>query len=295
MLVPMTKNESSIHDRVAIVTGASSGIGEASARSLAARGFRVAIAARRGDRLQAVAKEIEAAGGVAMPLAVDLAEESDTSALLTRTLDEWGRVDLLVNNAGYSPPGAIEHVSRDALRHAFEVNLFAPLQLIREVSPVMRSQGGGHIINIGSIGGSVAAPLAIPYAATKAGLDAATRGLRLELMPWNIRLSLIVPGFVDTAVFENTKVAAKDLREDAANPYRQVFFDMEAFANSNLEKALPPSAIGELVALAATARKPRLRYYAPVSAGLQSGFMGLLPESWVDGILRRIYKTPTPA
>jgi short-subunit dehydrogenase len=291
----MTTLDFSTNERVAIVTGASSGIGEASARSLAARGFRVAMAARRGDRLQSIAKEIGEAGGIALPIAVDLAEEHGTSKLLQRTLDEWGRVDVLVNNAGYSPPGAIEHVSREAMRHAFEVNLFAPLQLIREVSPLMRSQGGGRILNIGSIGGSVAAPLAIPYAATKAGLDAATRGLRLELAPWNIRLSLIVPGFVDTAVFENTKVAATDLRADANNPYRQLFFDLEAFADANLEKALPPSAIGEVVSLAATAKRPRLRYYAPLSARLQSGFMGLLPEPWVDGILKRIYKIPAVA
>jgi short-subunit dehydrogenase len=252
----------------------------------------VALVARRAERLAALAKEIEAAGGAALALPADLAEEAATASLVPRTLEHFGRVDVLVNVAGYSPAGAAEQVSREAVRHAFEVNLFAALQLVREVTPVMRAQGGGRIVNIGSLGGSVPAPLAVPYGATKAGLDVATRSLRLELRPWNIQVSLVVPGFVRTAVFENTKRASTAFREDPANPYRQLFFDLEDFANKNLESALAPERIGEIVALAATARRPRLRYYAPLSARLQDGLLGALPEAWVDALLRRVYKIP---
>jgi len=275
---------------VAIVTGASSGIGEASARCLAAAGFRVAIAARRGDLLEALAKEIEQSGGTALPLALDLAEEGATHTLVQRTLDAFGRVDVLLNNAGYSPAAANEQVSRGELRRTFEVNLFAALQLAGEVAPLMRAQGGGRILNMGSMAGSVAAPLAIPYAATKAGMDAATRGLQLELAPFGIHVALIVPGFVDTPTFDNSRAASEHLRADETNPYRKLMFDLDDFAKANMKNALPAEAIGRVIVEAATARKPKLRYYAPLSARLQATFLGLLPESLVYRILLRIYK-----
>ena len=290
MLPPVTESTPSSNRKVAIVTGASSGIGEASARGLAAAGFDVVMAARRVDRLQAIAKDIVEAGGNATPVAVDLADEAATSGLVQETLALHGRIDVLLNNAGYSPAGAIEHVNREGLRHAFDVNLLSAMQLISEVSPIMRRQGSGRIINMGSAAGSVAAPLAIPYAATKAGMDAVTRGLRLELAPWKIHVTMVLPGFVDTAVFDNTREAAGDLRDDPDNPWRQLFHDLDDFANEQLKKALSPADVGRVVVEAATARRPRLRYFAPFSVRLQTGFMALLPESWVDAILLRIYK-----
>ena len=277
-------------ERVAIVTGASSGIGEASARALAGEGYRVALVARRADRLEQLAKRIEAEGGCALPVVADLADEAATSKALLRVLEEFGRVDVLVNNAGYSPGAAIEQTSRDELRHIFDVNLFCALQLIGEVVPHMRRQGGGRIVNVGSLGGSVPAPIAVPYGASKAALDMATRGLRLELAQFGIQLALVIPGFVDTAVFENAREGAQHLREDPDNPYRQTFFDLDALANKGLEKALSPDEIAAVVLRAATARRPKKRYYAPFSARLQSDLLGLLPESLLDRILMRVYK-----
>jgi NAD(P)-dependent dehydrogenase (short-subunit alcohol dehydrogenase family) len=277
-------------DRVALVTGASSGIGEACARRLARGGFRVVLAARRAERLDAIAKEIREEGGEAIPIAADLADADATSGVVADALDAYGRVDVLVNNAGFSPGAALEQVSRDEIKHIFDVNLFSALQLIGELGPVMRAQGGGRILNIGSLGGSVAAPLAIPYAATKAGLEAATRGLRLELAPWKIRLSLIIPGFVDTAVFDNARAGSAHLRDDPGNPYRQLFQDLDDFTKKNLKKALPPAAVADVVHLAATARRPKTRYFAPASARLQSGVMGLMPDRLVDRILIKLYK-----
>lgn len=281
-------------DCVALVTGASSGIGEASARRLAALGFRVVLAARRAERLEALAKQIASEGGRALSAPTDLADAGATSALVVRTLDRYGRVDVLVNNAGFSPAAALEHVTRDELRHIFDVNLFSALQLVSEIAPVMRAQGGGRIINVGSLGGSVAAPLAIPYAATKAGLDAANRGLRLELAPWKIKLSLVIPGFVDTAVFENARQGSQHHRDNPDNPYRKMFFDIDDFAKKYLDNAIAPEAVAEVVALAATVRRPRRRYYAPLSAGLQSGFLSLLPEALLDPILLKLYKIEAP-
>lgn len=277
---------------VAIVTGASSGIGEASALCLAAAGFRVVVAARRGDLLERLAKRIEAAGGEALPVAVDLADESATHQLVQRTLDRFGRIDVLLNNAGFSPAAANEQISRTELRRTFDVNLLGALQLAGEVAPVMRAQGGGRILNMGSLAGSVAAPLAIPYAATKAGIDAATRGLRLELAPFGIHVVLIVPGFVDTPTFDNSRVASQHLRDDLGNPYLQLMIDLDEFARANMKNALAPEVIGRVVVEAATARRPKARYYAPFSARLQNAFLGLLPDSVVHRILLKVYKIP---
>jgi len=278
---------------VAIVTGASSGIGEASALCLAEAGFRVALAARRSDLLDDLAKRIEQRGGEALPLATDLADEAATHALVARTLERFGRIDVLLNNAGFSPAAANEQISRSELRRTFDVNLLGALQLAGEVAPVMRAQGGGRILNMGSLAGSVAAPLAIPYAATKAGIDAATRGLRLELAPFGIHVALIVPGFVDTPTFDKSRAASEHLRADLGNPYLQLMIDLDEFAKANMKNALPPEAIGRVVVEAATARRPKARYYAPFSARLQNGFLGLLPDSLVHRILLKVYKIPT--
>ena len=280
--------------KVAIVTGASSGIGAASARCLAEAGFRVVLAARRAELLARLAKEIEQAGGTALPCAVDLADADATHALVSRTLDTFGRVDVLLNNAGFSPAAAVEQLPRSELRRTFDVNLLSALQLAGEVTPAMRAQGGGRILNMGSLGGFVAAPLAIPYSATKAGLDAATRGLRLELAPFGIHVALIVPGFVDTPTFDNSRAASEHLRADASNPYRKMMIDLDEFARANTRNALPAETIGKLVVRAATEPKPKGRYYAPLSARFQSGFLSLLPEAWVHRLLLRIYKIETP-
>ena len=281
--------------RVAIITGASSGIGEASARCLAEAGFAVVLVARRGPLLEGLAKQIETDGGTALALEADLADTAATSRVVRDTLERFGRIDVLVNNAGYSPAAAVEQLSRDSVRHTFDVNLIAGLQLTGEVAPVMRAQGGGRVVNIGSLAGSVQAPIAGIYSATKAGMAAATRCLRLELAPWNIQLSLVIPGFIDTPTFDNSREMGSALRDDPGNPYRSLMFELDAFATTQLRRALPPRAVGKVVVRAATARRAREQYFVPRSARLQQAFMRALPERWCDGLLRRVYKIAGPA
>jgi short-subunit dehydrogenase len=278
-------------ERIAIVTGASSGIGEATTRCLADAGFAVAVVARRAARLDVLAKHIEAQGGRALPIEADLADAGATAEVVRRTREAYGRVDLLVNNAGYSPAAAIEQLSRDEMRHTFDVNLLSGLQLIGDVVPLMREQGGGRIINIGSMAGGVQAPLAVVYSATKAGMEAATHCLRLELAASKIQLSLIIPGFVDTSVFDNARDSSQALRDDAANPYLQMMFDLDEFAKAQLKSALPPEAIGAVVVKAANSRRPRAVYYAPASGRLQRLGLGAMPTRWADRILARVYRS----
>jgi short-subunit dehydrogenase len=286
----MKTRTTSLTRRAAIVTGASSGIGEATARRLAENGFDVALIARRKDRLEILALEIAEAGGRAIPIAADLADEQATARAAREALDGLGRIDLLVNNAGYSPARAVEQITRQELRHLFDVNLFSALQLIGAVTPQMRSQGSGLIINIGSVAGLIPAPLAIPYATTKIGMHAATDALRLELAPFGIKLSLVIPGFVDTAVFENAREESQHLRDDATNPYLKLMFDLDELAKKNLKNALSPDDVAILILRVANARRPKERYYAPFSVRVQHRLLSLLPARLLDAILLRVYK-----
>jgi short-subunit dehydrogenase len=286
----MKTRTTSLTRRAAIVTGASSGIGEATARRLAENGFDVALIARRKDRLEILALEIAEAGGRAIPIAADLADEQATARAAREALDGLGRIDLLVNNAGYSPGRAVEQITRQELRHLFDVNLFSALQLIGAVTPQMRSQGSGLIINIGSVAGLIPAPLAIPYATTKIGMHAATDALRLELAPFGIKLSLVIPGFVDTAVFENAREESQHLRDDATNPYLKLMFDLDELAKKNLKNALSPDEVATLILRVANARRPKERYYAPFSVRVQHRLLSLLPARLLDAILLRVYK-----
>jgi short-subunit dehydrogenase len=286
----MKTRTTSLTRRAAIVTGASSGIGEATARRLAENGFDVALIARRKDRLEILALEIAEAGGRAIPIAADLADEQATARAAREAIDGLGRIDLLVNNAGYSPGRAVEQITRQELRHIFDVNLFSALQLIGAVTPQMRSQGSGLIINIGSVAGLIPAPLAIPYATTKIGMHAATDALRLELAPFGIKLSLVIPGFVDTAVFENAREESQHLRDDATNPYLKLMFDLDELAKKNLKNALSPDDVAILILRVANARRPKERYYAPFSVRVQHRLLSLLPARLLDAILLRVYK-----
>lgn len=275
--------------KTALVTGASSGIGEAAARALAEKGYDVALVARRTDLLDLCAKRVEELGRRAFPIAADLADEAQTERVVAEAHERLGRIDLLVNNAGYSPGAAIEQFSRAELRHIFDVNLLSCLQLIGHVTPIMRDQGGGRIVNVGSLAGMVPAPLAIPYAATKVGMHAATDALRLELMPFGIRLALIIPGFVDTAVFDNAREGAQHLREDPDNPYRKTMFDLDELAKKNLKNPVSPDDVARVIVRAAEARRPKERYYIPFSAHVQALAMHLMPARLKDRILSRVY------
>lgn len=275
---------------VAVVTGASSGIGRATALRFAAGGYAVALAARRSDRLIELSAEIQADGGTALCVPTDLSDAAQTSTLVRRTLDAWGRVDVLVNNAGYGPPYALEQLDRDALRHVFDVNLLSAMQLIGEVTPIMRAQGGGRVVNISSLSRYVGAPFASSYAATKGGMEAMNACLRLELAPWNIQLAVVVPGFVDTPAFETSREAGKHLREDPDNPYRELMDNLDEFAEQQLQSAISPEDVADVIWKAATARNPKPRYFAPRSAGTAARMFAMMPNALAEKILRGMYK-----
>jgi NAD(P)-dependent dehydrogenase (short-subunit alcohol dehydrogenase family) len=182
-------------DRVAIVTGASSGIGRATALKLAASGWTVALAARREPELDAVRQRIEDRGGRAFAIVADVGTLADTERIVATTLDRTGRVDALINVAGIGDDSSID-LDDERLVQMLDVNLLAPARLMRAVIPVMRAAKSGAIVNIGSVAGEIGVNAA--YSATKFGLRGLTDSVRREVVGSGIRVSLIEPGFIAT-------------------------------------------------------------------------------------------------
>jgi len=196
--------------RTALVTGASSGIGEDTARKLQALGYIVYGAARRTDRLQALTTD-----GI-RPLAMDVTDDASMNAGVNRILEETGRIDVLVNNAGYGSYGAIEDVPINEARRQFEANVFGLARLTQLITPHMRTQGSGTIINISSMGGKLTTPLGGWYHATKYAVEALSDALRIELSSFGIDVVVVEPGGI--RLDESTAMAI--LRSPEAGRYR---------------------------------------------------------------------------
>ncbi|AKG21432.1 SDR family oxidoreductase [Calothrix sp. 336/3] len=187
-----------LQGKVAIVTGASSGIGEATAIALAAEGALVAIAARRTDRLDGVAKHIEGRGGKVLSITTDITDETQVGDLIEKTNAEFGQVDILVNNAGIGVLGAIDTGNPADWRKAIDVNVLGVLYATHAVLPILKAQKSGHIVNISSVAGRTARAGVGVYNATKWGVNALSEALRQEVYQDNIRVTIIEPGLVDT-------------------------------------------------------------------------------------------------
>src|SRR3990172_104559 len=194
---------------VSIVTGASSGIGRSSALPLARRGHRVFATVRTADAEDSLR---EAASGLPVDvLRLDLLDEASVARLIPTVRDRAGRIDVLVNNAGYALLGAVEDLPVDALRRQFEVNVFGAMALARAALPLMRSPPSGPILNVSSLAGRVSVPLMGAYCASKFALEAFTDALRIEARPFGVRAIVVEPGPVVTR-FPRTAVDAS--RED---------------------------------------------------------------------------------
>lgn len=193
----MTSTNSQLAGKVALVTGASSGIGEATAAALAAAGAKVAVAARRVDRLATLAGRIEKAGGTALTIAADIAKGDDVIAMVDKVVSEWGQLDILVNNAGVMLLAPAAEADLDDWRRMIELNLIGLMATTKAALPHLKS-AKGHIVNVSSVAGRVANPGASGYAATKFGVVAFSESLRREVYADKVRVTVIEPGLVRT-------------------------------------------------------------------------------------------------
>ena len=265
--------------RTALVTGASSGIGEDTARKLQALGYVVYGAARRTDRLQALVTD-----GI-RPLTMDVTDDASMTAGVDRILEETGRIDVLVNNAGYGSHGAIEDVPIDEARRQFEVNVFGLARLTQLVTPHMRTRGSGTIINISSIGGRLTTPLGGWYHATKYAVEALSDALRIELAPFGIDVVVVEPGAIRTAWWP---IAADHLEATAegsayADQIRAVAGAMRS--ESNARRYSPPEVIARTVGKIVTARRPRTRYAVGFMAKPLIAARRVLPDRAFDRLI----------
>jgi NADP-dependent 3-hydroxy acid dehydrogenase YdfG len=207
---------STIADKIVVITGASSGIGESTAKLLARHGAKVVLGARRKNRIDAVVKEISAAGGEAIGFVVDVTKRAEVEALIQGAVDSFDRIDVIVNNAGIMPLAPVEALKVEEWDRQIDVNIKGVLYGVAAVLPHMQRQKNGHIINIASVFGiKVFAPGGTVYCATKSAVRALTEGLRIELHSQNIRCTMISPGAVATELPESSSEEAtrQNLRE----------------------------------------------------------------------------------
>ncbi len=186
--------------KVALVTGASSGIGEAAALALAAAGAAVAVSARRADRLAALAARIESAAGAALALPGDMAVEADAKRAVADTVAHFGRIDILINSAGVMQAGGIADIDLDEYRRVIAINLMGTVYTCAAAVPHMKAAGGGDIITISSLAGRKGGPMTNAYSASKHAVNAMTDAMRQELGGHNIRVCTLMPGATTTEV-----------------------------------------------------------------------------------------------
>jgi len=274
-----------LKNQTIIITGASSGIGEATARRLSRAGANVVLFARRADRLSALCAELDPTGTRALAVAGDITIPADRARLVRTTLEKFHRIDALVNNAGYGQRGPLERIPLEALRANFETNVFSLVALTQLVAPHMRAQGSGRIVNTGSVAGRITRPLSSAYDSTKFALEAITTGLRGELKPFGVQVVLVRPGFIRTEFGQTAeKVSAQVYADaDAYAPYLNYFETNRAKLR---RVAGTPDDIARLVEKALAARHPRRCYNGPLHAKFFLFLKWLLPACFFDWALR---------
>jgi NADP-dependent 3-hydroxy acid dehydrogenase YdfG len=219
---------SKIQGKVVAITGASSGIGEAVARFLAAGGAKVVIGARRADRLATIAAEIRKSGGEVEAVSVDVTRRSDLETLVGTAQQKFGRIDVLINNAGLMPLSPLDQLKVDEWDRMVDVNIKGVLYGIAAALPVFRKQASGHFINVSSVAGHRIAPNGAVYSATKFAVRALSEGLRQEVGA-NIRVTIISPGAVESELAET--ISDQDLRQ-RMHDYRKIAIPADAIARA---------------------------------------------------------------
>jgi short-subunit dehydrogenase len=284
----LTQKGTFMTTKVALVTGASSGIGEAATGQLQKASFIVYGAARRTERMSDLA-----ASGV-RTLALDVTDEGSAKNAVDEIISATGRIDVLVNNAGYGSYGALEDVPMSEARAQIDVNLFGLARLTQLVLPHMRAQRAGTIVNVSSIGGRLATPLGVWYHASKFAVEGLSDALRLEVKRFGIDVVVIEPGSIRT---EWGAIAAEKLRGTSGRgPYAEQAETMAKVLDRSSQPGArvtsPPSVMGKAIARAATARRPKTRYRVGFGARPVLLTRKLLPDRAFDAIMKRAIRLP---
>ena len=219
-----------IQGKVVVITGASSGLGEAAARLLSAQGATVVLGARRSDRLQSLADELSSSGGKALAVATDVTHRNQVKRLVDTGAQKFGRVDVMINNAGIMPRAPLERLTIDDWDRTIDVNIKGVLYGIAAALPHMKKQKSGHMIFVSSVAGHKIGPDFAVYAATKHAVRALAEGFRQEVKPYNIRTTIISPGAVATELPDS--VTEPDIAEKIRAYYDEIAIPAESFAQA---------------------------------------------------------------
>lgn len=271
----MLRQPDSLTDKVVIITGASSGIGQATAYAFAAEGAKLVLAARREERLQTIATELQAQGNQSLVVAMDVTKEADRQRLIDETLQTYGRIDILINNAGLARPNLIEAHSPEEIQTLIDVNLHAPIRLIQLALPTMFAQQSGVIFNVSSMGANLHIPMNSIYSAVKAGIGVLSDCLRRELAPKGIFVSVIYPGLVKTPMMGHY-YKMDESAERPSSPLTDPFF----------KTADEPEKVGRLIVDMVRYRRP-----TALTGGIPShinSFMEKNTPGLIDAFLKRI-------
>jgi NAD(P)-dependent dehydrogenase (short-subunit alcohol dehydrogenase family) len=273
-----------------VVTGASSGIGEACARRLAGLGFQVFAGVRKPEDGERLAREIS---GVT-PLRIDVIDADSIAAAASSVSDATGgRLVGLVNNAGIAVPAPLEHQPIDDFRRQIEVNLIGQVAVTQAFIPLLRA-ARGRIVNVSSIGGKVAVPLLGAYAASKFALEGFSDVLRRELRPWGIEVSVIEPGTIATPIWDKGIASGDVLQEtmppEAMRDYGPLIATVRTASEDGARNGLPPDAVAKDVEHALTAKKPRTRYLVGREAKSRAAAARYLPDRFVDRAIARVMR-----
>jgi len=283
--------------RTALITGASAGIGAAAAAALADEGLRVCLMARREDRLEQITESIRTSTGqehAAICYAGDVTCEDDRRNAVELAMQSWGRLDVLVNNAGTALAGALEDISIEEARDQFEINALAPLAMMQRVGPIFREQGGGRFINVSSISGVMALPGLGAYAASKYAVEALSDAARREYEPWGITVSIIQPGGITTEIWDRAKADLTSRRQRSAGSPFQDFYDLQLNQMETLMNGgMPTGVVSDAIVHAATAKKPKARYCMPAYCRNRK-IVSHLPTGIEDWIIRRYVRVCRP-
>jgi len=224
----MSSQTEGIAGKVVVITGASSGLGEATARHLSALGATVVLGARRTDRIDALAAEIVKAGGKAIAVATDVTDAAQVQRLVDAAVERFGRVDVMLNNAGLMPHSPLERRKIADWDRTIDVNIKGVLYGIAAALPHMQRQNGGHFINVSSVAGHKVRPAGAVYSATKTAVRVISEGLRQEVKAWNIRTTIISPGSLATELPQS--ITEPDIAKNIGDFYEEYALPADSFA-----------------------------------------------------------------
>ena len=221
---------SDIQNKIVVITGASSGLGEATARLLSSQGATVVLGARRTERIESLASELNSKGGRALAVTVDVTRPEQVQALVDTAVKAYGRIDVMINNAGLMPHSPLERRKLDDWNQMIDVNIKGVLYGIAATLPYMQEQKSGHFINVSSVAGHKVRPGSAVYAATKHAVRVISEGLRQEVKPYNIRTTVISPGAIATNLPDS--VTEADIAAGIRDYYTKFAIPAESFAQA---------------------------------------------------------------